>query len=168
MIAMQLYHIATVENPDFGTKSFREWAQDVQIDNEVISRLDSGLNAYKEFLDSLDSKNDKQLIKTIKARTHFISAVYYCYLAVEAEKSQDEINNILADFFNGSPSTSDDYNKTVTSGSAKPASVQMRRDIMKALVGEDTNCENGTYDCESCVNNGTCNRQDEGEEDQAE
>ena len=168
MIAMQLYHIVTVENPDFGTKSFREWAQDVQIDNEVISRLDSGLNAYKEFLDSLDSKNDKQLIKTIKARTHFISAVYYCYLAVEAEKSQDEINNTLADFFSGNPSTSDDYNKTVTSGSAKPASVQMRRDIMKALVGEDTNCENGTYDCESCVNNGTCNRQDEGEEDQAE
>ena len=107
-------------------------------------------------------------LKTIKARTHFISAVYYCYLAVEAEKSQDEINNTLADFFSGNPSTSDDYNKTVTSGSAKPASVQMRRDIMKALVGEDTNCENGTYDCESCVNNGTCNRQDEGEEDQAE
>ena len=157
MIAMQLYHIATVENPDFGTKSFREWAQDVQINNEVISRLDSGLNAYKEFLDSLDSKNDKQLIKTIKARTHFISAVYYCYLAVEAEKSQDEINNTLADFFSGNPSTSDDYNKTVTSGSAKPASVQMRRDVMKALVGEDTNCKNGT-----------CDGQDEREEDQAE
>lgn len=87
----------------------------------------------------MDSKEDKQLIKTVKARTHFISAVYYCYLAVEAEKSQDEINNILVDFFSGNPSTSDDYNKTVTSGSAKPASVQMRRDVMKALVGEDTN-----------------------------
>lgn len=179
MIAMQLYHMATVENPDFSTKFFREWVQNVQIDNEVISRLDSGLNAYKEFLDSLDSKENKQLIKTVKARTHFISAVYYCYLAVEAEKSQDEINNTLADFFSGNPSTSDDYNKTVTSGSAKPASVQMRRDVMKALVGnvdmqddeegtEETNCENGTYDCENCVNKYTCDRQDEIGKDQAE
>lgn len=168
MIAMQLYHIATVENPDFSTKSFREWAHDVQIDSEVMSRLDAGLDAYKEFLDSLDSKDDKQLIKTVKARTHFISAVYYCYLAVEAEKSQDEINNILVDFFSGNPSTSDDYNKTVTSGSAKPASVQMRRDVMKSLVGEETNRENGTYDCESCTNNGTCDRQDENEDERAE
>ena len=54
---------------------------------------------------------NKQLIKTVKARTHFISAVYYCYLAVEAEKSQDEINNTLADFFSGNPSTSDDNNQ---------------------------------------------------------
>lgn len=49
------------------------------------------------------------------------------------------------------------YPAPTRSGSAKPASVQMRRDVMKALVGEDTNCENGT-----------CDRQDESEEDQAE
>lgn len=133
MIAMQLYHIATVENPDFGTKSFREWAHNVQIDNEIMSSICSGLDAYKEFLDSLD-KEDKQLAKTIKARTHFISAAYYCYEAIREGITQDEINTTMRDFFSGNPTTSEDYNKTVTSGSAKPASVTMRRDVMKALI----------------------------------
>lgn len=133
MIAMQLYHIVTVENPDFGTKSFREWAHNVQIDNEVMSGICSGLDAYKEFLDSLD-KEDKQLAKTIKARTHFISAAYYCYEAIREGITQDEINTTMRDFFNGNPTTNEDYNKTVTSGSAKPVSVTMRRDVMKALV----------------------------------
>lgn len=133
MIAMQLYHIVTVENPDFGTKSFREWAHNVQIDNEVMSGICSGLDAYKEFLDSLD-KEDKQLAKTIKARTHFISAAYYCYEAIREGITQDEINTTMRDFFNGNPTINEDYNKTVTSGSAKPVSVTMRRDVMKALV----------------------------------
>lgn len=133
MIAMQLYHIVTVENPDFGTKSFREWAHNVQIDNEVMSGICSGLDAYKEFLDSLD-KEDKQLAKTIKARTHFISAAYYCYEAIREGITQDEINTTMRDFFNGNPTINEDYNKTVTSGSTKPVSVTMRRDVMKALV----------------------------------
>lgn len=133
MIAMQLYHIATVENPDFSTKSFREWAHSVQIDNEIMSNICSGLDAYKEFLDSLD-KEDKQLAKTIKARTHFISAAYYCYEAIREGKTQDEIETTMRDFFSGNPTINEDYNKTVTSGSAKPASVTMRRDVMKALV----------------------------------
>ena len=165
---MQLYHMATVENPDFSTKSFREWAKSVMTDDEVIGKIQSGLDAYCAFFAELDPVEDKKILRTIKTRTHFVSCAYYCYLAVQNEATQDEINQTLRTFFSGNPSTSDDYNKTVGSGSAKPASVQMRRDIMKALVGEDTNCENGTYDCESCVNNGTCNRQDEGEEDQAE
>ena len=156
-IAMQLYHMATVENPDFSTKSFREWAKSVVTDDETIGKIQSGLDAYLNFLNELDPVENKKVLRAVKTRTHFVSCAYYCYLAVEAEKSQDEINNTLADFFSGNPSTSDDYNKTVTSGSAKPASVQMRRDVMKALVGEDTNCKNGT-----------CDGQDEREEDQAE
>ena len=37
-IAMQLYHMATVENPDFSTKSFREWAKSVQTDDDTIGK----------------------------------------------------------------------------------------------------------------------------------
>lgn len=178
MIAMQLYHIVSVENPDFSTKSFREWVRDVEIDNEIMSGICTGLDAYKEFIESLD-KSDKRLIKTVKARTHFISAAYYCYLAIKAGKTQDAINNELKYFFNGQPTTSNDYNKTVSAGSAKPASVQMRRDVIKALVGEEdtqegayepqeNNCENGTYDCDGCDNKDACDRQNGGEEDQTE
>ena len=134
-IAMQLYHMATVENPDFSTKSFREWAKSVETDNEVIGKIQSGLDAYCSFFAELDPAADKKILRTIKTRTHFVSCAYYCYLAVQEEKTQDEINQTLRTFFSGNPSTSEDYNKTVGSGSAKPGAVQTRQRIMQELAG---------------------------------
>ena len=134
-IAMQLYHMATVENPDFSTKSFREWAKSVVTDDETIGKIQSGLDAYLNFLNELDPVEDKKVLRAVKTRTHFVSCAYYCYLAVEAEKTQDEINQTLKFFFSGNPSDSDDYNKTVGSGSAKPGAVQTRQRIMRELAG---------------------------------
>lgn len=134
-IAMQLYHMATVENPDFSTKSFREWAKSVETDNEVIGKIQSGLDAYCAFFAELDPAADKKILRTIKTRTHFVSCAYYCYLAVQKEATQDEINQTLRTFFSGNPSTSEDYNKTVGSGSAKPGAVQTRQRIMQELAG---------------------------------
>lgn len=48
--------------------------------------------------------------------------------------SQDEINRTLTEFFSGRPSTSSEYNHTVSAGSAKPTSVQTRRDVMRSLL----------------------------------
>ena len=134
-IAMQLYHMATVENPDFSTKSFREWAKSVETDNEVIGKIQSGLDAYCSFFAELDPAADKKILRTIKTRTHFVSCAYYCYLAVQEEATQDEINQTLRTFFSRNPSTSEDYNKTVGSGSAKPGAVQTRQRIMQELAG---------------------------------
>lgn len=134
-IAMQLYHMATVENPDFSTKSFREWAKSVMTDDESIGKVISGLDAYSNFLAELDPAIDKKILRTIKTRTHFVSCTYYCYLAVQKEATQDEINQTLRTFFSGNPSTSEDYNKTVGSGSAKPGAVQTRQRIMQELAG---------------------------------
>ena len=134
-ISMQLYHMATVENPDFSTKSFREWAKSVETDNEVIGKIQSGLDAYCSFFAELDPAADKKILRTIKTRTHFVSCAYYCYLAVQEEATQDEINQTLRTFFSGNPSTSEDYNKTVGSGSAKPGAVQTRQRIMQELAG---------------------------------
>ena len=134
-IAMQLYHMATVENPDFSTKSFREWAKSVVTDDETIGKIQSGLDAYLNFLNELDPVENKKVLRAVKTRTHFVSCAYYCYLAVEAEKTQDEINQTLKSFFSGNPSDSDDYNKTVGSGSAKPGAVQTRQRIMRELAG---------------------------------
>ena len=134
-IAMQLYHMATVKSPDFSTKSFREWAKSVQTDDDTIGKIQSGLDGYSAFLESLDPTEDKKVLRAVKTRTHFVSCAYYCYLAVQEEKTQDEINQTLRTFFSGNPSTSDDYNKTVGSGSAKPGAVQTRQRIMQELAG---------------------------------
>lgn len=133
-IAMQIYHMATVESPDFSTKSFREWAKNVQTDNETVEKIKSGLDAYSAFFESLNPVEDKKILRPVKTRTHFVSCVYYCYLATQNGKTQDEINQTLRRFFDGKPSVSDDYNNTVGSGSAKPGAVQTRQRIMRKLA----------------------------------
>ena len=47
---------------------------------------------------------------------------------------QDEINRTLTEFFSGHPSISSEYNHIVSAGSAKPTSVQTRRDVMRSLL----------------------------------
>ncbi len=133
MIAMQFYQLITEEAPDFSTKPFREWASKVEVDSEVLDTISSGLDAYSVFARSLMDVNNR-VLRTVKGRTHFISCVYYCYLAVEHGVSQEEINRTLTEFFSGHPSTSPEYNHTVSAGSAKPTSVQTRRDVMKSLL----------------------------------
>ena len=85
---------------------------------------------------------NSRVLRTVKSRTHFISCAYYCCLAVEHGVSQDEINRTLTEFFSGHPSISPEYNHTVSAGSAKPASVQTRRDVMWSLLPA-TNEEEG-------------------------
>ncbi len=133
MIAMQLYQLVTEECPDFSTKPFREWASKVEVDSDVLDTINSGLDAYMVFAKSLIDVNNK-VLRTVKGRTHFISCAYYCCLAVEHNVSQDEINSTLTEFFNGHPSISLEYNHTVSAGSAKPTSVQTRRDVMRSLL----------------------------------
>ena len=140
MIAMQLYQLITEEYPDFSTKPFREWANKVEVDSEVLDAINSGLDAYMVFAKSLIDVNNK-VLRTIKGRTHFISCAYYCCLAVENGVSQDEINQTLTEFFSGHPSTSSAYNHTVSAGSAKPTSVQTRRDVMCSLLPTTDNAE---------------------------
>ena len=136
MIAMQLYQLITEESPDFSTKPFREWASKVEVDSEVLDTINAGLDAYMAFAKSLIDVNNK-VLRTIKGRTHFISCAYYCCLAIENGVSQEEIDRTLAKFFSGHPSISSEYNHTVSAGSAKPTSVQTRRDVMRSLLPPD-------------------------------
>ena len=133
MIAMQLYQLITEESPDFSTRPFREWASKVEVNRETLDAINSGLDAYMVFARSLMDVNNK-VLRTIKGRTHFISCAYYCCLAVENGVERDEINRTLTEFFSGHPSISAEYNHTVSAGSAKPTSVQTRRDVMRSLL----------------------------------
>ena len=133
MIAMQLYQLITEKSPDFSTKPFREWASKVEVDSEVLDTINAGLDAYSVFARSLIDVNNK-VLRTVKGRTHFISCAYYCCLAVQYDVNQDEINRTLTEFFSGHPSISPEYNHTVSAGSAKPTSVQTRRDVMRSLL----------------------------------
>lgn len=75
-------------------------------------------------------------MRTVKTRTNFVSCILFCTMAVDAGADQHSINVSLQSFFNGKPSISEDYNKTVGSGSAKPTAVKTRKDIILNLVNE--------------------------------
>lgn len=132
-IAMQIYHLYTEENPDFSTKAFREWAKNIETDDSIIIQIGQGLTALEAFISTLDAKEDKKILRTIKARSHFVSAAYFCTFCEKDNVEQSDINATLRTFFAGSPSASDDYNKTVGSGSAKHTAVQTRKKVMTEL-----------------------------------
>lgn len=137
-IAMQIYHMATSESPDFSTKTFREWAKSVEVNDAVMENIKVGLDSYKTFFESLDATEDKKVIRAIKTRTHFVSCAFFCYMAKLNGVDQETINGVLRAFFNGNPSTSEEYNNTVGSGSAKPTAVQTRQKIMRSLSSAKT------------------------------
>lgn len=133
-IAMQIYNLYTNEQPDFSTKVFRDWAKSVIVKDEYMNAIINGLDAFVCFLSTLDKDVDKKVLKVVKTRTHFVSSVYFCTLAVDEGVSQGDISLALLDFFSGAPSKSEEYNKTVGSGSAKPTAVQTRQRIIKSLA----------------------------------
>ena len=131
-----------IRNPPVGVNfkamAFRAMKDAVLRESECRTRakrcgVTVGLDAYSVFARSLMDVNNR-VLRTVKGRTHFISCAYYCCLAVQYDVSQDEINRTLVEFFSGHPSTSPEYNHTVSAGSAKPTSVQARRDAMRSLL----------------------------------
>lgn len=148
-IAMQVYNMVTSDAPDFSTKAFREWAKSVQVDEDIKFKVENAMTSYLAFTDSLSPLNDKKIMKAIKTRTHFVCAVYFCYLALDAGMTQDEINNTLKDFFSGKPTVSDQYNQTVGSGSAKPHSVQTRQRVIQSLIHTTPALEDGEAEAEN-------------------
>lgn len=140
-IAMQIYHIVTEDEPDFSTKAFRQWSHDVSVIPAEIEKIKAGMDSYISFISSL-ADSEKKILRAVKTRTNFVSCILFCTMAVDSGIEQNRINNALQSFFNGKPSISNDYNKTVGSGSAKPTAVKTRRDIILKMVDEIQNDTN--------------------------
>lgn len=132
-IAMQIYHIFTEDTPDFSTKAFRKWCHDVSVIPTEIEKIKAGMDSYISFISSLTDE-DKKILRTVKTRTNFVSCILFCTMAVDSGADQHSINISLQSFFNGKPSISEDYNRTVGSGSAKPTAVKTRKDIILEMV----------------------------------
>lgn len=137
MIAMQLYNFITMENPDFSTKAFREWARNVVVDDVVMNDIRAALDKYLNVVTVIENAEDissdkyKKFLKTVKTRTHFVTCIYACYL--HSGKTVKELAYELMEYFSGEPTISDDYNNTVHAGSAKAAAVTMRKNEIKNM-----------------------------------
>lgn len=139
-IAMQTYAMFHMENPDFGTRAFRPYIQEVVVSEEEKAEIKSALDRVRRLMEYLmgnteDEENGatyKKVFKKIKSRTHLVSVAYLAGLM--ANNSQEEFNDAVIDFFDATKtSKSEMYNSTVGAGSAKAEAVQARKAAIDTL-----------------------------------
>lgn len=162
-IAMQLYHFITEPTPDFSTKQFRTWVQNTVVNEATIHDIKHGLDKYLIFIGEIE---EKELLRKFKTRTHFISIAYYCYLSYLGGVPAKKLKETIVKFFRGTPTTSEEYNKTITSGSAKPGAVLARKKAIADLFN-GSNDSDDTHD-DNSNNEGEVIEQDENSHEESE
>lgn len=142
-MAMQIYAMIHMPEPDFGTKAFRPYIQSVDVQTEEADDIKSALDAVYDLLTYVEERADsedeeevkaaKRVMRKIKARTHFVAITYLAYLS-RANFDKDAYNKVVFDFFNtATTSASPSYNAAVGAGSAKPDAVRSRKMAMESL-----------------------------------
>lgn len=139
-LAFQIYGMAYMENPNFGTKDFRPFIESAIVTDEQKVRIENGLDMLYNLMEQLaaepkENKENARVFKRLKAKTHFVSMAYYAMLCSENGVEQDEFNATVYDFFKTSTTTSNaDYNKCIGAGAASPQAVQGRKAVIESMI----------------------------------
>lgn len=141
-IAMQCYAMCYMPDPDFGTKVFRPWIIDAIVNDDQMDTINLALDKVANLLDILaeepkENKENARVLRRLKSRTHFVSAVYLAALA----KNMDETDYqaMVYNFFNSSATSQNpDYNESVGAGSAASYAVQTRQRVLRELVEKNS------------------------------
>ena len=147
-IAMQIYAMAYMDEPDFGSRAFRPYVQDVEVTDDEVAEFNTALNMLNECIhyvearskdeDDADMKVAKKILRNLKARTHFVAMSYlaYLYTTCSDDVSQDKFNDTVWYYYNTgtSKATVDGvYNSSIGAGSAKASAVQARKNSVETL-----------------------------------
>lgn len=147
-IAMQIYAMAYMDEPDFGSRAFRPYVQDVEVTEDEVAEFNTALDMLNECIhyvearskdeDDADMKVAKKILRNLKARTHFVAMSYlaYLYTTCSDEVSQDKFNDTVWYYYNTgtSKATVDGvYNSSIGAGSAKASAVQARKNSVETL-----------------------------------
>ena len=137
-LVMQIYGMAYMEHPDFGTKAFRPYIQEVIVSSEQKEAIRKGLDyIYNCMVDLEGDDNNAKILRKIKMRTHFVAMAYYGMLCAKNGKSQGDFNKKVHDFYNTSnnkATVSPTYNDTIGAGSAKAEAVQRRKSVIDNMA----------------------------------
>lgn len=77
-----------------------------------------------------------KVYKKLKSRTHFVSMAYYGMLSTDIDRTQEEYNKKVFDFFNtgnNKATVSALYNETIGAGSARAEAVKRRKNVIDNL-----------------------------------
>ena len=141
-LAFQIYAMAYMEDPEFGTKVFRPFIESAVVTDEQKERIENGLDMIKNLLDVLadepkENKENARVFKRIKAKTHFVSITYLSMMCAENDVEQDDFNAVVYDFFKTSATTtSEEYNRHIGAGAASPTAVQGRKAVIDKMANE--------------------------------
>lgn len=141
-LAFQIYAMAYMDNPDFGTKAFRPFIESAVVAPDQQKRIENGLDMLGSLIETLaeepkENKENARVLKRIKAKTHFVSMAYLAILCAENGVEQDDFNEAVYDFFKTSATTtSAEYNKHIGAGAASPTAVQGRKAVIDAMAQE--------------------------------
>lgn len=143
LIAMYIYGMDTMPEPNFSTKAFRPWIQGEIVNNEMKDEILHGLDYVSALISSLESAleadkdnvSDKRVFKKIKTQNNFTSIAYAGLLAGREGVDEEKFTTAVYNFFNcATTSTNSIYNSSVGQGSAKAENVQKRIKAMQDMV----------------------------------
>lgn len=136
-VAMQSWMLCFSGVLDFSSKVFWPLIERAEVTEPQISRMHAAMDYVKAMCDSLDEekKEDRRVLRRIKARSHLVSSIYLAFRAIEEGTSQEDFGKILYGFFDSTKtSVSDIYNASVGAGSAKPDKVRSRVEVLDSLI----------------------------------
>lgn len=142
-MAMQIYAMFYMPNPDFGTKAFRPYITNVNVTDDEVEEINIALDKMLNFFDmvapdaegNFETASEKRIYKRVKTRVHFVAMTYLAHLMKDF--TQDEFNKTVYDFFDvtGRAATCNEkYNKSCGAGSAKPDAIMARKYAVETIV----------------------------------
>lgn len=141
-LAFQIYGMAYMENPCFGTKEFRPFIESAVVAPDQQKRIKNGLDMLYNLLEVLaeepkENKENARVFKRVKAKTHFVAMAYLAMMCAENDVEQDDFNAAVYDFFKTSATaTSAEYLRTIGAGAASAQAVQGRKSVIDTMAQE--------------------------------
>lgn len=101
---------------------------------DVTAEIEKEMKDIFDYVDDVHAKlldaDEKKLAKKVITRTHLISLTKTVIQAMADGKTASEFADFCKDFYNGSPSKSDEYNIACTNGSNHQSNVEARLDAL--------------------------------------
>jgi uncharacterized protein with ParB-like and HNH nuclease domain/arsenate reductase-like glutaredoxin family protein len=136
-VAMQSYMMCFSDEPDFRTKVFRPYIQNVEVTEEQESLLKNAMAFLHHIFVTLnvDVDSDKKILRKLKNKTHLVSCIWLANY-VQDKMTADKLGEIIKDFFGTETMTtkSEAYNQSCESGSSTDDAIRCRMEVLQKLV----------------------------------
>ena len=136
-IVVKSYAMLTEAEPCLDTKAIRPMVEEMELDDEDITMLESCfdlIESVRDYIinDDSDIILNRKVAKKLITKTHLISLMPLAYEVCNDDSvSVEQFAQFLQDFFVGDPSKRDDYNDACKNGVGHIPNVRIRIDALE-------------------------------------